>query len=270
MVGFGFGYAPRLLDAWIEAASWRGAWQQMAWVVSVGMGLVALVFFRDSPEACGLRMDGRREPSSARPQSEPADVELPPSYTRAQASRTLSFWAVSFALSTQSLVLTALTFHIVDLGASAGLDRSQAVAVFLPLAVVSTIFGLISGLAADRMPLRLLIAVMMAGEAIGLLGAFDLSERSWMLVLGFGTSGGLFGPISTVAFPRLFGRRHLGAIVGVEMMCLVIASALGPALFAASRQYLGGYDAALALSLLLPAAASIVGLGVREPSRPAA
>jgi len=66
-------------------------------------------------------------------------------------------------------------------------------------------------------------------------------------------ASGLFGPLSTIAFPRLFGRRHLGAIVGAEMMCLVVASALGPSILAASRQLTGEYAAALRACLLLPA-----------------
>jgi len=54
--------APLVLDAWIAGAGWRGAWLEMALVVGVGMALVALVFYRDRPEDCGLEMDG--EPST--------------------------------------------------------------------------------------------------------------------------------------------------------------------------------------------------------------
>lgn len=260
-VGFGFGAAPRLLDAWIEAASWRGAWLQMAAVVGLGMGLVALIFFRDDPESCGLRMDGRAAPAANEPPP-PAEV----AYTRGEALRTLAFWAVSFALSTQSLVLTGITFHIVDLGSSVGLDRAASVAVFLPLAVVSTSAGLVGGVVGDRVPVRALVLVMMAGQAVGLWGAVDLSSRAWLFVLGFGLSGGLFGPLSTIAFPRFFGRRHLGAIVGAEMMCLVIASAMGPSLLAASKAFLGSYAPALYGSLALPGLACALALAFEHPA----
>lgn len=262
-VGFGFGYAPRLLDGWIEAATWRGAWQQMALLVALGMSFVALAFFRDDPESCGLRMDGAPAPAEHEPLP-PAEV----TYTRGEALRTLAFWAVSFALSTQSLVLTGVTFHIVDLGAGVGLDRAAAVAVFLPLAVVSTAVGLVGGIVGDRVPVRALVLVMMAGQALGLYGAVDLSSRAALFVLGFGISGGLFGPLSTIAFPRFFGRRHLGAIVGAEMMCLVVASALGPSLLAASKSMLSSYAPALYASLALPALACVLALTFRHPSRP--
>ncbi|MEZ5297318.1 MAG: hypothetical protein R2697_13860 [Ilumatobacteraceae bacterium] len=48
--------------------------------------------------------------------------------------------------------------------------------------------------------------------------------------------------------PRLFGRRHLGAISGVQMSAMVIGSAIGPALFAAVKSIAGSYEAALDLA----------------------
>lgn len=262
-VGFGFGWAPQLLDYWIEFSGWRGAWRQMALWEVVVMGLVALLFFRDDPESCGLPMDGFVHERHGR--------NVPPpevSFTRRQAVRTLAFWAVAFALSTQALVLTGVTFHIVDLGASAGLDRGEAVAIFLPLAVVSTASGLLGGAAGDRLPVRSLIVVMMVGNALGLIGAADLAERSWLAVAGFGISSGVFGPLSTIAFPRFFGRRHLGAIVGVEMMTLVVASALGPSLLATSRSVFGGYEPALYACLALPTLTTVLASLFRRPSPP--
>ena len=67
-----------------------------------------------------------------------------------------------------------------------------------------------------------------------------------------GVAGGCYGPLTVAALPRLFGRTHLGAISGVMTMCLVIASALGPAIFAFSRSVLGSYEMALWGSVALP------------------
>lgn len=256
-VAFGFGGAPLLFDVWIESAGWRGAWREMAFVVALGMGGIAYLFYRDNPERCGLRMDGV-QPTTDETVEENA-------YTRREAIRTLAFWAVTGSLACQALIVTGITFHVVDLGAQAGLERSEAVAIFLPMAVVSTCVGLLGGLLADRARIRTLLVIMMAAQMAGVLAASDLDSYFYVAVLGLGISGGLFSPISTVAFPRFFGRKHLGAIAGLEMMCLVVASALGPSLLAASRTYLGSYTPALLACLALPATAIVMALSFKRP-----
>lgn len=256
-VAFGFGGAPLLFDVWIESAGWRGAWREMAFAVALGMGAIAYLFYRDNPERCGLRMDG------AQPTTD--EVVEESSYTRRRAIRTLAFWAVTGALACQALIVTGITFHVVDLGAQAGLDRSEAVAIFLPMAVVSTGVGLLGGVVADRARIRTLLVIMMASQIAGVLAATDLDTYFYVAVVGLGISGGLFSPISTVAFPRFFGRKHLGAIAGLEMMCLVVASALGPSLLAASRTYLDSYTPALLACLALPATAIVMALTFRRP-----
>lgn len=257
-VGFGFGYAPHLFDQWIGASGWRGAWQQMAVLELALMGLVAWLFFRDDPESCGLHLDGKKPAESA--------VEAY-SATRGEALRTLAFWAVTAGLSAQALVITAVSFHIVDLGASVGLGRTEAVGFFLPLSVVSTAIGVVAGAVGDRLSPRWMLGFMMVAQAVGLYGAADLQGRFWWAAIGLGLAGGIFAPLSTLAFPRFFGRRHLGAITGVEMMSLVVGSAVGPALFATIREGTGSYQGALYGCLALPALVLVLTVLYRDPSQ---
>ncbi|HJL15788.1 MAG TPA: MFS transporter [Sandaracinaceae bacterium LLY-WYZ-13_1] len=247
-VAFGFASAPLVLDAWIEAAGWRGAWRGMAVAVALGMGAVGWLFFRDNPEACGLRMDGRS------PVDGEDDGPPEPSSTRAEALSTPAFWSVALALAVQGMVITGFTFHVVAIGAEAGLDRDDAVAVFLPIAVCSTITGTIVGWAADRTRIRSLVFVMLAAELVGYGGATQLAHPVGyaLAVLGVGVAGGFFGPLASVALPRFFGRLHLGAIAGVQTMLLVIGSALGPSALAASEALTGSFRPGLFGCLALP------------------
>lgn len=256
-VSFGFGSAPLVFDQWIAAAGWRGAWQQMAVIIAVGMGALAWLFYRDRPEQVGLTMDGEGPVEVA------ANIPEEPSATRAEAMRTLGFWAIVAALSFQALIITGITFHIVDLGAKVGLQRDEAVAIFIPIAFVSTAAGLIGGWLADKASVRVLVAVMMGAQAMGVFAATDMAAYMPLMVIGLGISGGLFSPLSTVAFPRLFGRAHLGAIAGVEMMFIVLGSAVGPSLLAVSESMTGGYTQALLAALALPAFATLLALGVK-------
>ena len=64
-VSFGFSAAPLLLSFFIDGAGWRGAWLSLAILVGMGMGTVGWLFYRDNPEECGLRMDGRRDDATS-------------------------------------------------------------------------------------------------------------------------------------------------------------------------------------------------------------
>jgi OFA family oxalate/formate antiporter-like MFS transporter len=252
-INFGFSLAPVVLLAWIAMSGWRGAWLQMAAVVGVGMAGVALLFYRDNPEECGLRMDGAPAPVEGEAGGTLDWAEH--SMTRSEAVRTGVFWMVTLVLAVQSMVFTGVTFHIVDIGAQAGLGRDASVALFIPIAFIGTPMGFIVGAAADRLPLRPLVAAMALFQIIGFVGVAYVGEF-WLRILmiaGWGMSAGFFGPLTTVAIPKLFGRKHLGAIAGVQMSALVIGSALGPAVLAVSKRYLGSYEFGMLACCLLAA-----------------
>ena len=257
-VSGGFAIAPVILQAFIDFAGWRGAWWILAGCVGIGMSLVALVFFRETPEESGLRMDGR--PPSPTRDSSPIDSRDTdsrevdePEFTREEALRTARFWVVTLAISLQAMVFTGVTFHIVDLGLETGIGGREAVRLFIPIAIVSTSVGMISGWAADRVPVRLLVLSFLAFQTIGYVGAGRLGETSFlfMMIGGWGGASGLFATLLNVAIPNFFGRLHLGAISSIQMSLMVAASAIGPALLAASKAYLGSYRQGLLLCCLL-------------------
>jgi len=245
VINFGFSLAPVLLGAWLAASGWRGAWREMAVAIGIGFAAVAWLLFRDNPEECGLRMDGASASASedSGPVTPHVQRQPEPEYTRAQAVRTLVFWVVAFGLGVQSMVYTGITFHIVDLGAEHGLAQAHVLSLFIPTAAISTSMGFVVGYATDRIRIQWLIMAMMVCQAAGFIGFANLDEPAlrYLGVAGWGLSGGFYGPLTTVAIPKLFGRRHLGAISGAMMSTLVIASALGPSGLALSKVGLGGY-----------------------------
>ncbi|MEO0533032.1 MAG: MFS transporter [Cyanobacteria bacterium P01_A01_bin.123] len=277
-VSFGFAAAPLIFSLWIGLLDWRGAWLSMALLVGVGMALLGWLFFRDNPEVCGLRMDGdgSREAtlevdsigSSQKSALEPRAL-LPPStdFTRAQAVTTLAFWSTTLALSSQALIITGITFHIVDIGAAVALSETKTVALFLPMAILSTGVGYAIGVVSDRIPLKRLYLLMMGVQAVGILcmGRLDLVGARVLVIAGFGISGGCFSTLSTVTLPRFFGRTHLGAIAGVQMMSMVIASALGPSFLALFQAQFGSYQTGLYLCAIFPVMIFLLLLPTQNP-----
>ncbi len=271
-VSFGFSSAPLLLSLLVKAAGWRQAWLLLALGVGAGMGLLGWLFYRDNPEECALLMDGEPHPTVARPEvaaSSPGQLRQTSfrDFTRGEALATLAFWAVTLALASQALTITGITFHIVDIGAAAGLPETQAVAIFLPIAVISTTVGYTIGVASDRMNLKWLFLGMMVFEALGVASMAHIDILAWRgaAILGLGVSGGCFGTLTTVALPNYFGRRHLGAISGVQMMSMVVASALGPSLLAWFEAQFAAYQWGLYASALLPVLAFFLVLASRHP-----
>jgi OFA family oxalate/formate antiporter-like MFS transporter len=274
-VAGGFSIAPLFLQGLIDLGDWRSAWWTLAALVGIGMGTVIFVFFRENPEACGLHMDGDVQdaplPDSAGQPSEPRKVEEieEVNFTRDEALRTARFWYVTLALALQAMVFTGITFHITDLGVDTGIGGREAVRLFIPTAIVSTVVGMLSGWAADRLPVRALVIAFVLFQSIAYIGAGRLGETPFMImmVVGWGCGGGLFATLLNVAIPNFFGRAHLGAISSVQMSCMVAASALGPASLAAAKTYLGSYRVGLLWCCVLSGAVLLFTL--LAPSPPA-
>jgi len=262
-VAFSFASAPLFLQLGIEALGWRGSWVLLGLVAGLATAALAAVVFRDNPEECGLRMDG------VAPDAPPGSEDRPGfrEFTRGEALRTAAFWIPVLGLSFHGLIITGLTFHIVALGREHGLVTREAVAIFLPGAAVSTSTGFLVGLIADRVRLAWLVAALAVFQALCLVG-FAFWEHPWMqmlLILGWGAGAGCWGPLSTIALPRFFGRRHLGAIGGVLMSSLVIASALGPSFMAGIERAVGSFTPSLMGMLVLPALLLLAAPFVRTP-----
>lgn len=244
-ISFGFAATPSLLNTWIEATTWRWTWMSMGIIVGVGMGGLGWFLYRDNPEECGLPMDGKLSSAAAAPKT-------CRDFTRSEALRTPAFWGVTLALSCQALSITGITFHIVDVGAEMGLAKAEAVALFIPMALVSTVTGSVMGLAADRIRLQFLFMGMMAALSLGIVSMANLDMLRGLAIAGLGASGGCFGTLSAVALPHFYGRTHLGAISGVQMMSIVFASAIGPSWMALFKTFAGSYEMGLYCFCIFP------------------
>ncbi len=250
---FVFSLTPTLLFAPIELSDFRWAWRQLAIGLVLGLGTLILLLYRNTPEECGLIIDG----GGALPEGE--DNRLPaddPGFTRAQAIRDRRFWIVTLPIFSLALVGTALTFHIVDVGQEVGIDEATIVLIFVPIALISIPITLVSGWLADKVPIIGLSVVLAVLQIVMYLTVSELNHGFWRLVaiVSWGGSSGMRAALMAAALPRLFGRAHLGSIAGAQMSALVIGSALGPFLFAWIEAAAGSYQRALLISVIGPLA----------------
>lgn len=266
-VSLGFSLSPLLLAFMIDSQGWRVALWTLAAVVGIGFALFALLIARDTPESCGLRPDGR---DPEKPEFD--DIASIPDRTRHQAARDPVFWLYAFALAMHSLFVTAITFHIISVFEEAGRGRTEALAYFFPAAIVSTSTNLAASWIADHYPLKPFLILMLSAFLLGTIGLINLQHSwgFWLLVIGLGSGGGLWGMLSNLAFVRFFGRRHLGEISGLNTSITVFASAVGPLLFSLGLDLFGRYQSAyqvcMAMVVILLVAAII--LPQQEAGRP--
>ncbi len=237
-----FSGAPLVFEELIQAHTWRGAWQVLGVVIGIGVTVFILLFFRDKPEHCGLEPDGF---NVKKPGGESKKAER--NYTLGEARKTYVFWIYNLGLSMFSLVMTAIMFHIVSIFQVEGLLRQEAISIFLPASVLAMVLHLVVGTLSDFTSLKYYLFLILGGLTLSLAGVIMLDGPwgKYMIIAGNGVASGMFGTLSTVTWPRFFGREHLGAIGGLNMQFLVFFSALGPFLFGLSQDYFGTYTAAV-------------------------
>ena len=101
--------------------------------------------------------------------------------------------------------------------------------------------------------------------AFMLLAFLQSAAMAYLYAILGGAAGGVAIICIGVLKPNLFGSRYLGGIVGVTAALNVIGSAIGPIIFGAAFDGLGGYREIIILSSLLPLVAGILCLFVRKP-----
>lgn len=246
-VSFGFSISPLVIDSLIQHNGWQGAWRIMALSLMVVVVMVVL-FFKDNPEKYGLPLDGliKKDDKNAKERTSEAN------FTLGEATTSRSFWMYALILSFQAFFVTGFTFHVVSIFSEAGYERQEAISIFLPITIVSTAVSIIGNIISDWIKLKVLLYTMISGAIVASLGLlflkFDIGY--YMIIAGFGITGGLFGVLMAIVWPRYFGRRHLGAISGKAMSMLVMGSAIGPFLYSLSYTITGQYGSISFLALI--------------------
>lgn len=246
-VTLGFSLAIPFFAFLIALFGWRSALFVLAGTVGIGFSLFSLLLVRNFPEECGLWPDGEKaSPDEHGPNSIP---DISP----AEAKRSPVFWIYAATLGLYSMFGTALVFHILSIFTEAGRSELEAVTYFFPAACVSVSTNLLGSWLSDYWPLKHLLIIKLIGFVLGAWGILHLQHDwgYWLLVAGFGTTSGLWGVLSNLAFIRFFGRRFLGEISGMNMTLTVIGSAIGPVMFSLGLDLSGSYHAAIWINLIL-------------------
>ncbi|WP_396635373.1 MFS transporter [Maribacter sp. R77961] len=237
-LSFGFSSSPLWINGLIEGYGWEVTWQFLA-IGLVFFSIVIFFFYKIAPEKHGLLPDGVKSISESTKEQQ----TVPKQFTLQEAKKKRAFWMYGLTLAFNSFFITGLTFHVVSIFDSEGFTKQDAISIFLPGSVVAVTVSTIFNFLSDYLPLKLYLYLMLLGGFLASLGFLLLS--TWvgvpMLIAGFGILGGFFAVLNAVAWPRFFGRTHLGSITGKIMSLLILASALAPSIFSLCLSTFGSY-----------------------------
>lgn len=240
VVSLGFSSSPILFNYLIDNNGWELSWQILAICLFI-FSVLILQFYRNKPEDFGLIPDGfilkKKHQKKVIKNSEV-------NFTLAEAKNTRAFWMFGLALAFNSFFSTGFTFHVISIFKTQGYEKTDAIAVFLPISIITIFVSTFANILSDYIEHKIYLFLMIFSGIIASVGLLILDKTMgiYLLILGLGMYGGLFGVVNAVTWPRYFGRHYLGSITGKIMSFLVIASALAPSLFSYCYTSFGNYN----------------------------
>lgn len=248
---FGFSLAPKLFNSLIETYDWRGTWRLLALILFPVFTLVVLVFFKDwKPDF--RKNNPTLKKSTDNPKND-SSWDGSKDKTLKDALATRKFWCYNLAIALMAMFGTAFTFHIVSIFSYADIDRSSAVAIFIPISIISVIISFSGSTLSDYISLKIILLLELAGILAASFAMIFLSTGLPVIILiaGMGIANGTFVVLLSIAWVNTFGKKHLGAISGYAMGWTVAGSAIGPFLFSVLRDLSGDYDLAALITIII-------------------
>ncbi len=245
-----FAWIPELISDWIAVIGWRETFRGIAVVLVIAMLPMIVLFFRDRPEDVGQRVDGLPEP----PTNQQSDgIEQNRSHARSltmqEALRTRAFYILAATHTVWAMAGTGILFYLFTLCEDRGFETSVPATLFKTFGLSMLAMQLTGGVLADFLPLHKLLGIgtLMMSIGFGLI-AFGQTESALHGFAGlFGGGQGLLLAVSAVIWVRYYGRTHLGSIRGSTWCWTVAGSGCGPLLMGLTRDYTGGFGAAIAV-----------------------
>jgi sugar phosphate permease len=200
-----------------------------ALVIIAGLPVILWVIEWE-PTRMGLKPDGNTL-TPVRPGSRQLAMEtqLQP-WTRNEAMRTLSFWALMIAFLLVLIAQTGYLIHQVTFLEDRLGSRSEAAFTISVTAIGSIIARLAVGIFADDVDRRLLCVVLFVMQATCVLLIVHTSNlaATWILTLMFGFTIGNIYMMQSLLVGEIFGMVSFGTIFGVISMAGQVGSSIGP------------------------------------------
>ncbi len=269
MALLGMGAFPNIVHWLIAITDWRLAYILLGLSLLVIMAPMGYLLVRERPEDFGLHPDGTQNNLQA---SEHPGLSISPeqeNWTLREAIRTRAFWIIASSISLFAMLMTGLTFHLVDIFNTQSLTAASAASVYVPIALTAALTNLIAGYLSDNVPLQYLMAFGLIFQTFSLFMVTILEGTGLVLLFGIllGLTNGLARAVGQVVWPTFFGREHLGSILGFTSAMIVIGAALGPLPFGIVNDLTGSYQWVLYISAAVSLVLGLFNFTIQKPQK---
>lgn len=236
---------------------WRGVWRAIGFVILAALIPAAWLL----PKGVGRGGDRLESLGDGTPDG-PA---LDDSFTLREALATPIFWVFAAATTSFGLAYAGLSLFNEKVLNVRGFGKDELQVMLGTMTALGLIGNGICGFGAKRWSYRTLTAGAMVVYAAALVSMALIETRGQLIAAAglLGIAGGMITVIFFAVWGRTFGQLHLGRIQGTTQMLSVIASAIGPVLFAFCFERTGSYASVLytlaAIVVLIAVTAIVVG-----------
>jgi MFS family permease len=252
LISLFFAGAFTIVGSLVRDRGWRDAWTGIAWALALFVAPVVLFF--------------AREPGKSGPGLQPNGTGTDQGLSLSEALTTPAFWVFGGATSLYGLVSSGLGLFNEAVLAERGFNR-ETYHQFLAGSALIALFGqLACGFLTLRWSMQRILALAGYALALAMFPLLTALSGLWVFAALMGLSGGMITVIFFAIWRRAYGAEHLGRIQGAAQMLTVLASALGPLLFAKCARLTGSYMPALWVLAPAVAALGVAALRVSLPS----
>lgn len=265
----GMGTYPNLVHTLIASVDWRKTYIILGFSLLLLMAPLGYLFMRNKPEDYGLNPDGENFQDLDLDNPNAQKVRVQENWTLKEALNTFPFWILGASLSLFTLLITGITFHLVSIFQTQGLDAATAAWVFLPLSITGALANFLVGYLSDHLPLRYLLAfgLILLGASLVLMQKLQGNNSALAFGIVLGSANGFIRTISTVGWPTFFGREHLGSIFGFTSALGIIGAALGPLPFGFAFDLIGSYQPVLIFFSGICLILALLSLKIKKPRK---
>ncbi len=228
LMGIFFSVAFGVVGWAVREHGWRVAWSGVAAALVFVCAPLMLLLLRDAP-----KMESAKDDS-------PTAVGM----TLNEALRTPTFWVFAGGTALYGLVSSGLGLFQQAVLAERGFDQKA----YHSLLVATTLVSLVAQLAGGWLSTRIAIGQLTGGAlliyALALLWLPFITQAAelWSFAALMGVAGGVIVVVFFAVWSQAFGRTHLGRIQAAAQMVTVLASAVGPLLFAQCHALTNSYS----------------------------
>lgn len=260
-LSIGFMAAFPIMGALVSSHGWRFSWGALGWALVFVLAPVGWLLARPAPRDAELAASGESSPAATAP------GDSLTSATWGQALRSPLFWVFALSSSLYNLLASGIGLFNESILTERGFPPGIYYRSLVITAMTSLVGNFLGGWLATKWRLSHLMALAMGLLALALLGLPSLTAV-WhvdLFSIVMGIAGGFVIVLFFTAWPKLFGRAHLGRIQGTAQMLTVVASAVGPLVLAKCHAWTGSYAT---IFYILSAIVAVLGIAAWRVSSP--